>query len=249
MAAATGRIDNPRAWGRLLVGLAAVYAMFQVVASALGSERGEAGILIGVLVVLGLVCAERWLFAVPLRIAPRQLGLTTPSARSIIVAAIVGGALLAVIPAFALATATPLAMAPGWALMLPGLFAQAGIAEEALFRGYLFGHVYRGRGFWRAAMLSIAPFAAAHLYLFVVLPWPVALASVLLAVLISPPLAHLYAVGGNTIWAPALLHLVVQGALKIVTLPTEAATTLPVLWIAACAVLPYCVFFVRRPGG
>ena len=49
---------------------------------------------------------------------------------------------------------------------LPGLFAQAGIAEELLFRGYLFGHLREGRSFWRAALLSMPPFLAVHLLLF-----------------------------------------------------------------------------------
>jgi hypothetical protein len=53
---------------------------------------------------------------------------------------------------------------------------------------------------------------------------------------------------GNTIWAPALVHFVTQGALKIVILPDEIATTLPIAWIAAGAVVPYFVFFVRRSG-
>ena len=47
---------------------------------------------------------------------------------------------------------------PGWISLLPGLFAQAGIAEEVLFRGYLFGHMRVGRTFWRAAAVSMLPF-------------------------------------------------------------------------------------------
>jgi membrane protease YdiL (CAAX protease family) len=66
-------------------------------------------------------------------------------------------------PLFARATATPLAARDGWPLLLPGLFAQGGIAEECLFRGYLFGHLRRERSFWRAAWLSVPPFVAVHL--------------------------------------------------------------------------------------
>ena len=50
------------------------------------------------------------------------------------------------------------------------------------------------------------PFVAVHLLMFFTMPWPVAgLASLLLAVVISFPMAHLYELGNATIWAPALL--------------------------------------------
>ena len=102
---------------------------------------------------------------------------------------------------------------------MPGLFAQAGIAEEVLFRGYLFGHLRRGRSFWRAALLSMLPFVAVHLLLFATMPWPIAAAALLLAVIVAFPLARLYELGGATIWAPALLHFVIQGTVKIVVFP------------------------------
>jgi membrane protease YdiL (CAAX protease family) len=139
-------------------------------------------------------------------------------------------------------------MLPGWLYLLPGLFAQAGIAEEALFRGYLFGRLLRGRSFWRAAALSMVPFLAVHLILFASLPWPIALASAVLAAVLSFPLAHLFVIGGHTIWAPAILHFVAQSALKVVAIPAEAATNLPIVWMAACATLPFVVFAVRRDG-
>jgi membrane protease YdiL (CAAX protease family) len=66
---------------------------------------------------------------------------------------------------------------PGWISLLPGLFAQAGIAEEVLFRGYLFGHIRVGRTFWRAAAVSMLPFVTVHLVLFFSMPWSIALAS------------------------------------------------------------------------
>jgi membrane protease YdiL (CAAX protease family) len=44
------------------------------------------------------------------------------------------------------------------------------VAEEVLFRGYLFGHLRRGRSFWRAAVLSMLPFVCVHLLLFFTMP-------------------------------------------------------------------------------
>ena len=121
-------------WPRLLVGLAIVYAIFQWVASALGSEMGQAGIIVGAIVVAATLGAERLLFGVPLAAAVRTLGLGRPLARGIIAAAGVGVLLLLVFPAFAAATGARLGLHPQWAWLLPGLFAQAGTAEEVLFR-------------------------------------------------------------------------------------------------------------------
>ena len=90
------------------------------------------------------------------------------------------------------------------------------------------------------------PFTLVHLILFATLPWAIALASVLLAVVISFPLAYLFELGGKTIWAPALVHFTVQGALKVVVVSGESAASLPLVWMAASAVLPFLVFLVPR---
>jgi membrane protease YdiL (CAAX protease family) len=182
---------EPRAdWFRLVVGLFAVFGLFHVSATMLGSDRGQRGILIGTLIVAATAAAERF---------------------------------------------------------LPGLFAQAGIAEEVLFHGYLFGHLRVGRTFWRAAAASMLPFVSVHLVLFLSMPWPIALASVLLAVVISFPLARLFELGGNTIWAPALLHFVIQATVKIVVFP-HGAQSFALAWMAASAIVPLLVFTVKAPA-
>lgn len=48
------------------------------------------------------------------------------------------------------------------------------IAEETPFPGCLFRHLRRDRTFWRAVLLSMAPFVLVHLILILTLPWPVA---------------------------------------------------------------------------
>jgi membrane protease YdiL (CAAX protease family) len=240
------RIAIADEWFRLLAGLAIAFALFETTARILGSDRGQAGIVVAALVLAALAGAERWLFGTPARTIPRSLGLGRPDVRGIAAAAGVSALLLIVIAAiFALRGEYP-GMTPGWLYLVPGLLAQAGLAEETLFRGYLFGHLYAGRTFWRAACLSMLPFLGVHLFLFATLPWPIALASVLLAAAMSFPLAHLYVIGGHTIWAPALLHFVAQGTLKVLALPPEATTQTAALWMVACAALPLLVFMVPR---
>jgi membrane protease YdiL (CAAX protease family) len=128
--------------------------------------------------------------------------------------------------------------------LLPGLFAQGGIAEETLFRGYLFGHLRAGRTFWRAAALSTLPFVAVHAVLFVTLPFWVALAALLLSVVMSFPLAYVFELGGSTIWPPALLHFVVQATVKVFVVTGEAGSAFPFVWMMASAMLPLLVFSV-----
>jgi membrane protease YdiL (CAAX protease family) len=244
-----GRITTASEWFRLLAGLAIAFALFDTAARTLGSDRGQAGIVIAGLVLAALAGAERWLFGRPARTIPPSLGLGRPDLRGIAAAAGVSALLLIAIAVIPAPRGEYPAMLPGWLHLLPGLFAQAGLAEEALFRGYLFGHLYAGRTFSRAAGLSMLPFLGVHLFLFATLPWPIALASVLLAAAMSFPLAHLYVIGGHTIWAPAILHFVAQGTLKVLALPPESATQIAVLWMVACATLPLLVFVVPQRRG
>ena len=238
---------RPIPWMRLTAGLVAVYALFHQLATVLGSTRGQAGIIVGAAVCLATIAAQVMLFGQRPRAAVRWLGLGRPSSAGLVAALAIGLLLVLVIPVFARVRGVSLEPYPGWLWLVPGLFAQGGIAEEILFRGYLFHHIREGRPFWRAALLALGPFAAVHLWLFVTMPWPVALASIALAVAVTPPLAYLFELGGNTIWGPAVLHFVIQGAVKVIQLPGEGGSVFPVVWMAACASLPWLVFLVRRP--
>ena len=191
--------------------LAVIFGLFHGLATALGSDRGEAGLLVAAVVVAALLAAEWLLFRHAPAEALLSLGFGWPAARGMLAALGVCAAMLTVIPIYAAVRGASIVFYPLWLWLLPGLIAQAGIAEEALFRGYLFGRLRRGRCFWHAATLATAPFVVVHLILFATMPWPIALAAVLLSVILSFPLARLFEFGGNTIWAPALLHFTVQG--------------------------------------
>jgi membrane protease YdiL (CAAX protease family) len=231
---------------KLAAGVIAIFVLLHGSALALGSLRGESGVAVGALVVLASLLAQQALAHQPVRAAVGAIGLSRPTRRSLWAAAGVGVILLAVIPAYALATGAQPTMYRGWMWLLPGLFAQGGIAEEVLFRGYLFGNLRRRHAFWRAAMLSAGPFVAAHLLLFATMSWPLALASTLLALVASFPLAHLFEVGGFTIWAPALVHFIMQGAVKVVDM-SGAPPSYPLAWVLACALVPWLAFAVRVP--
>jgi hypothetical protein len=233
---------------RLLGGLAVAFVVLDRAAALTGSTLGQAGLLVGALSVAVTTLVEKLLFPKPLSAVPPSLGFgfARPAGRAVVAALAIGAVMLAFFPLFARATGTPVALRDDWALLLPGLFAQGGIAEECLFRGYLFGHLrQQQRSFWRAAWLSVPPFVAVHLLLFTYMPIPVAAAATLLSLVMSFPLAHLYDIGGRTIWAPALLHFVAQGAVKLAVVPASAQVTLGMGWMAVCALLPWAAFAVR----
>jgi membrane protease YdiL (CAAX protease family) len=239
-------IASPAQWFRLLVGFAAIYALFQVSAATLGSDRGQAGLIVGALVVAATLAVERLAFGQTLTSAARAIGLGRPHHTGVAVSVVICVLLLLVVPAWAWMAGGSGTFAPGSLWLLPGLFAQAGIGEEVLFRGYLFGHLRRERSFRAAALLSMLPFVGVHLLLFVTMPWPLALAALVLSVALSFPMAHLYVLGGATIWAPALLHFVVQGTVKVVVLTGDASPIFPLVWMVASAILPMLAFLVRR---
>ena len=231
-------------WVKLVAGLVSVFVLFQLLGHVLGSDRGQAGLAVAAFVVAALVAVECLLFRQSPASALSSLGLGRPGALAVAAAVGLSGLLLLVIPAYAYVRGVPVVPHLGWAWLLPGLFAQAGVAEEALFRGYLFRRLRQGRSFWSAALLSMVPFVVVHLFMFATLPWTIALAAVALATVISLPLAHLFEVGRNTIWPSAILHFTVQGAIKVLELPGDAL--LPVVWMAASAAIPYLAFFIQR---
>ena len=73
-----------------------------------------------------------------------------------------------------------------------------------------------------------------------------ALAALLLAVVTSCPLAHLYELGGSTVWPPALLHFVIQGTVKVLIVTGGEASMFPFVWMAASAGLPMLALMVPR---
>ena len=158
-------------------------------------------------------------------------------------ALVIGLLLLAVLPLLAFLTGTSLALRADWWWLAPGLLAQHGLAEETLFRGYAFRHLRAGRGFWRAASLSLVPFVAIHVLLLAVLPLPLALTSVLVAVAFAFPAAYLFEGGRGTVWAPALLHFTAH----LPKLAEPEGFTLPLQLAWSVAVLAATVPRLRLP--
>lgn len=134
---------------------------------------------------------------------------------------------------------------PEWLPLLIGVVLVNGVTEEAIHRGFVFGHLRHGRSFMAAATLSAAIFAAQHLYVIVTSGWAIGLASVLLAALLSYPLAFVFERGGNSIVAPAILHTSSNAPVLIFGLPDGLTTAVLLAHMGVVLVSLYLVFVSR----
>jgi membrane protease YdiL (CAAX protease family) len=235
-----------REFVKLTAGFAAIYLVLERTAAQTNSLFGEYGALICGLVVVTALLVERLLFGRSPRQALDALGFGRPSGRGLLAALLASLALLVYVPIFVLVTGQPVTLRDGWLWIALGVFLQGGIAEELLWRGYLFRHLRATRGFWRAAAIAMIFMVAQHALLLWSLPLPIAIAALAVALATSFPLAHLFEVGGNTIWGAALLHWVIQGAFKVLVVPEAYLLSAQLGWMAVSVVVPYLVFVVRR---
>lgn len=113
---------------RLALGLFVVFGLFHWSATVLGSDRGQHGILVGTLVVAATALAQ-WIAVGRRRVTLRQLGLGLPRLDGLAVAAGIATLLLLIGFLTLRINAIGLTPYPGWMALIPGLFAQAGIAE------------------------------------------------------------------------------------------------------------------------
>lgn len=234
---------------RVLIGFVVLWAVLDQGAALSGSMRGEAGLLVCAVVIAAAVFVERTGFRRPPVAALRDLGFRWPHWRATLLTLALSLALLAFFPLYGLATGVPITLQPNAAWLALGMLAQGGIAEETVFRGFLFRHLREGRTFWQAAWISAIPFVAVHLTLFLTLDPAVAAASVAVALALSFPFAWLFERGGNSVLLPAMLHFAVQGLVKLIAVPDAAQfTTLAIAWMAVSASLPWAVSLLRPPA-
>lgn len=240
------RFARPSEWGMLTAGFALIYLVLDRSATWTNSLYGEYGAPICALVIATALLVERWLSGIAPRQALAALGLRRPDWRGLLVALLVCLALLAYLPIYASVSGAPIVMRAGWGWVALGVLLQGGVAEELLWRGYLFRHLRAHRSFWRAAALAMIYMVAQHTLLLLSLPLPIALAALVVALLSSFPLAHLFEVSGDAVWGAALLHAVIQGALKVVIIPEAQLLTAQLGWMAASVAVPYLAFLARR---
>lgn len=156
----------------------------------------------------GLVLAvgELAVLRTPARDLPRILGLNRTNGRALLAAGVVGtGVLLAYLGGAALLQ-VDLTLRANWPSVLIGLLLFHGVAEELVWRGFVFGHLRRESTFRRAVAGSMPLIAITHLPIVIDSGALVGGLAMATAAITCLPLAHLYERAGQTIWAAAILH-------------------------------------------
>lgn len=224
-----------------------LYLALDRLAAALGSTRGEWGLVVCAAVLALAALAERWLAPARLRDVLRALGLGAPKRGALVAGAVSSALLLACLPLLARQTGVELVLREHAAWLALGIFAQGGVAEEALFRGFMYRHLRSTRRFWHAASLSALPFAAAHVPLFWSFDATVALLALGVAIAWSFPLAWLFDRAGASIWPGAILHAAIQGGIKVIADDDAAFQRLAIAWVALGLAAPWVLFLLREP--
>jgi membrane protease YdiL (CAAX protease family) len=153
-----------------------------------------------------LVISERLVTGVPLADLIGRLGLGRPVRRAMVAAALVGGAVVVTFLAGAAALGIDLELRSNWPQVLVGALLFHGIAEELVWRGYVYGQLRRHRSYRRAVLCSTPLIALTHVPIIVSNGLAVGSVAVLTAIVTCLPLAYLYDRGGRTIWPPAIVH-------------------------------------------
>lgn len=192
------------------------------------------------------LAAERLLFSRTWRQAWQAVGFVPAQLSAAIVALLISLPMWLFLPLLAWLKDTPIQLQPDWPALLLGVILVNGITEEVIHRGFVFGHLQREHSFVRAATFSALLFAAQHLYLIFSIGWTAGLTSVLLAVLLSFPLAYSYARGGNSLGGPAILHTSSNAPMIILALPPSFAASVLVPYMGAVLVSIYLVFVLYR---
>ncbi len=234
--------------GLTLVGCALMFLVLQIGTTWLtGRIDMTWSALIATSTMLGLaLLLEKLFFKRGLLPALRALGFRRPNAHALAVAGIIAPIMLAFFPLFTLVTGVQVSVRSDWWWILIGAIALNGIAEETLFRGYVFGGLRRsGLSFGRAGGISLVIFAAVHLFLFIQNPFLIALLGTLVAIAAAFPMAYLFERGNNALWAPVVLHVAAH-AIRLVDVPAPYYLIAVTAWLVLQLVAPFLVLAFRR---
>jgi membrane protease YdiL (CAAX protease family) len=234
---------------KIAIGFAVIYSSLELTAHLTGDPMITVNsLLICAVVLIVSVTIERTLFNMNFGRAIKQLGLGKPAFLSIGLSVGLSLMLFACYPLITYLTGYSFTIPPGFVWTAVGLFALHGIAEEILYRGFLFHRLREGRSFLGAGWLTVMFFSLSHIPIIVTQGILVGGMAVLLSIASSFPFALLFEKGKNTIWGPALLHFSIDTIIPVLAAGEfdENSQKAVMLWMAISAVLPYSLFLVYR---
>ncbi|WP_252444909.1 CPBP family intramembrane glutamic endopeptidase [Pseudonocardia humida] len=236
-------VGSGRSWLRFLVGFALVGGV--LLGAGAVDATGRWGLVVLAAVLATGVAVEKALHRSTAGDAVRLLGLRRPGGRAMALAAAVSGLVLLVFPLTAALSGAAVVLRPDWAWLLVGILAFHGLAEELVWRGYVFRRLRAGRSFRAGVAWTMPLIAAGHLPILVTQGPAVGLGAMLVAAVTSIPLGYLYETGGRSMWPPALVHTAID-AFKLVLIPAVALSTFSTLIILVNLAVPLLVLAVPR---
>lgn len=174
----------------------------------------------------GIVTAERVLFGRGWKRIAAALGFVAPRPRAMVVALVVSLPMWLFLPIHGHLAGAPFSLARDWPAILLGVILVNGVTEEVIHRAFIFGHARATRSFGNAATFSAIIFAAQHVYLLFSIGALAGMVSVALASAVAFPLAFLYERGGNSLGAPALVHISSNAPMLLFVAPDAAGRLL-----------------------
>ena len=230
-------------WARFLLGFTILLAVLLGMSEI--DATGRLGLVI-LAVVMGVgLAVERLLYGTGWRDAMRRFGFGRLGGRALVAAFVVGALVQLAYPLTAAITGATLTLQPGWPLLLIGLFAFHGLAEELVWRGYAYRRLREGRSFLAAVLWTMPLVAVAHVPIVITSGPVVGAAALTVAAATSVPLAYLFDTGRATIWAPAVVHTAID-SFKLVIVPVAALTTFSLIVSALSIVVPMLVLVIPR---
>lgn len=206
---------------RFLIGFLLIWA-----ALYLAGVAQDGDVTFGLLALAATVAVAAAWEAIAFGTPPRQLltalGLGRPTGRSLVAGAVAAGLVVAFYPVYALVSGSELPLRADWLWLAVGLFAYHGLAEELVWRGYVFRRLREGRSFARAVLWSVPLIALTHIPIVAGNGLAVGLFAVVVAAVTCLPFAYLWERGGQTIWAAAMLHAAID-VFKLVEVPPGEA--------------------------
>jgi membrane protease YdiL (CAAX protease family) len=230
-------------WVRFLIGFTVLLAV--LLGTSAIDATGRLGLVILGVTLAAALAVEFVLYRVGPRDGLRRLGFGRPGWRALLAAGVVGALLQLVFPATEWITGATLTLRPDWPVLLIGIFAFHGLAEELVWRGYAYRRLRAGRSFRAAVLWTMPLVAVAHVPILITAGPLVGAASLLVAAVTSVPFAYLFDTGRGTIWAPAVLHTAID-SFKLVIVPAAVLTTFSLLLAAASIVVPLLVLTIPR---
>jgi len=232
-------------FSQTLAGYFVIYAALELAGRAVDSWGLAAGKSAAAMVGLAAACLVQALLSRerdPKRVL-LSLGFGWPDTRVLFTSAVVGAALLATMPLIVAATGGTFVLPDNWPALALGILLLNGIAEETVFRGFLFHRLRTLYTFRRSVVLGTLLAAAAHVPIVASAGLLVGGLAILVAALTFLAFAMLFERSRNTIWAPAVVHfaadcIIPLGALGLVT-PVAVACWM-IAQVVACYIAAWC---------